>query len=122
MSVFMVLATLAVFAGYGWGQLFQLSAFNITLAAVVFVMALSFLGVWEIPDPRFCRRGQGRRVGAEGRRGRRVFQGCVDHDPGHAMHCTVPRPGIDLGRGPTGRGHLRLSSPRLAWAWPARTC
>jgi len=54
LSVFMLLATLAVGLGLGWGQLFQFQGFNITLACVVFVMALSFFGVWEIPIPGFA--------------------------------------------------------------------
>ncbi len=58
LSVFLLLATLAVFAGFGWGQLFSYQGFNITLAAVVFVMGLSFLGVWEIPIPGFAGRGK----------------------------------------------------------------
>jgi thiol:disulfide interchange protein len=58
MSVFMVLAGLAAFVGLGWGQQFSNSTFNIALAAVVFAMALSFLGVWEIPIPGFI--GSGR--------------------------------------------------------------
>jgi thiol:disulfide interchange protein DsbD len=58
MSVFMVLATLAVGVGIGWGMLFQYSGFTITLTAVVFVMALSFFGVWEIPIPGFAGRGK----------------------------------------------------------------
>ncbi len=58
LSVFLLLATLAVFAGFGWGQLFSYQGFNITLAAVVFVMGLSFLDVWEIPIPGFAGRGK----------------------------------------------------------------
>lgn len=59
LAVFMILATLPVafhyFQGkqFGWGQQFAYDGFNITLTAVVFVMALSFLGVWEIPIPGF---------------------------------------------------------------------
>jgi len=49
MSVMLVLATLAVFAGLGWGQQFSSAAFTVTLAAIVFAFGLSFLGVWEIP-------------------------------------------------------------------------
>ncbi len=37
----------------GWGAQFGSTAFNVTLAAVVFAMALSLLGVWEIPIPGF---------------------------------------------------------------------
>ena len=58
MSVFMVLATLAVAVGIGWGGLFQYNGFTITLTAIVFVMALSLFGVWEIPIPGFAGRGK----------------------------------------------------------------
>jgi|GEM_PF-155575 len=51
--VFMILATLAIFAGLAWGEQNSNDTFNITLSAVVFVFALSFLGVWEIPIPGF---------------------------------------------------------------------
>lgn len=51
MSVMLVLASLAAFAGLGWGEQFSSAAFSITLAAIVFAFALSFLGVWEIPIP-----------------------------------------------------------------------
>ncbi|NLX94648.1 MAG: hypothetical protein GXY83_00590 [Rhodopirellula sp.] len=57
-SVFFVLATLAAFLGFGWGQLFSIKEFNIALAAVVFAMGLSFLGVWEIPIPGFVGTGR----------------------------------------------------------------
>ncbi len=50
-SVFLVLAILAVAAGLGWGEQFQSETFTITMSAVVFVFALSLLGVWEIPIP-----------------------------------------------------------------------
>jgi suppressor for copper-sensitivity B len=53
MTVFMVLATLAVSVGMGWGQQFSSAAFNVVLSSVVFAFALSFLGVWEIPIPGF---------------------------------------------------------------------
>lgn len=52
-SVMMVLATLAVFAGFGWGEQFSSPAFTITLTGIVFAFGLSFLGVWEIPTPSF---------------------------------------------------------------------
>jgi thiol:disulfide interchange protein len=52
-SVFMVLATLAAFAGMGWGEMFSRPWFNMVLATVVFAMSLSFLGLWEIPIPGF---------------------------------------------------------------------
>jgi suppressor for copper-sensitivity B len=51
LTVFMVLATLAAFAGMAWGGLFQHAIFIIAMAALVFVMALSLLGVFELPVP-----------------------------------------------------------------------
>ncbi len=60
-SVFWVLAVLAAAPslaladkGVGWGQQFQSAAFNVFIAALVFTMALSFLGVWEFPIPGFA--------------------------------------------------------------------
>lgn len=63
-AVFMVLAALAAGVGmatgerYGWGEQFTDTTFKIAMTALVFVMALSFLGVWEIPIPGFV--GSGR--------------------------------------------------------------
>ncbi len=57
LSVFWVLAALAVGLKLGWGKQFQHSEFNVFLAAVVFTMGLSFLGVWEFPIPGFVGRG-----------------------------------------------------------------
>jgi thiol:disulfide interchange protein DsbD len=57
MSVFLVLASLAVFMELSWGQQFSKAWFNIGLSAVVFVFALSFLGIWEIPIPGFVGSG-----------------------------------------------------------------
>ena len=57
-SVFMVLATLAAVAGLGWGQQFTRPEFSITMTCLVFVFALSFLGVWEIPIPGFVGTGK----------------------------------------------------------------
>lgn len=50
-AVFLALAALAVFLGKGWGELFQNSQFNLVMAAFVFAMGLSLLGVFEIPVP-----------------------------------------------------------------------
>jgi suppressor for copper-sensitivity B len=58
MSVFVALATLSVGLNNSWGEQFQSTWFNIALSALVFSMALSFLGVWEIPIPGFV--GSGR--------------------------------------------------------------
>ncbi len=57
-AVFMVLAILATIFGLAWGEQFTDNTFKITMTALVFVMALSFLGVWEIPIPGFV--GSGR--------------------------------------------------------------
>ncbi len=54
MSVFWVLAALAIVAGLSWGQQFQSATFNVTMIAIVFAMALSLAGVWEIPIPGFA--------------------------------------------------------------------
>ncbi|MEM8733366.1 MAG: thioredoxin family protein [Planctomycetota bacterium] len=39
---------------FGWGQQFTILEFKVALACLVFAMALSFLGVWEIPIPGFA--------------------------------------------------------------------
>ncbi len=67
LTVFWILAGLAAFLGFGWGQLFTYGGFNIALSAVVFVMGLSFLGVWEIPIPGFV--GSGRMAELEQKEG-----------------------------------------------------
>lgn len=54
MSVFFVLAALAAFASYGWGELYTITEFKVGMIVLVFAMALSFLGVWEIPLPGFA--------------------------------------------------------------------
>ncbi|MCA9027044.1 MAG: thioredoxin family protein [Planctomycetaceae bacterium] len=51
LGVFLVLATLAVTLKMGWGGLFQKPEFNLAMTAIVFVMGLSMLGVFEIPIP-----------------------------------------------------------------------
>src|SRR5690606_26116401 len=53
LTVFMLLATLAVVLGIGWGGLFQREEFNLVMAGLVFAMGLSLLGVFEIPVPGF---------------------------------------------------------------------
>ena len=57
-SVFMVLAALAATAGLAWGEQFTLPWFKVAMTAFVFIMALSFLGVWEIPIPGFVGAGK----------------------------------------------------------------
>jgi suppressor for copper-sensitivity B len=58
LSVFLILATLAVGARLGlasgnlsWGGLFADTRFNLIMACLVFAMGLSLLGVFEIPVP-----------------------------------------------------------------------
>ena len=63
--VFMVLAAVAVKLQLKWGQQFQSSAFVIVMCGVVFVMALSFLGVWEIPIPGFVGSGKSAKLAAK---------------------------------------------------------
>lgn len=57
LTVFMLLACLSAFLGYGWGQLFQSPKFSIAMVCIVFVFALSMLGIWELPSPSFAGRG-----------------------------------------------------------------
>jgi thiol:disulfide interchange protein DsbD len=62
-AVFMVLALLAVSLNLGWGHLFKYAGFNIVMTVIVFAMALSFLGVWEIPIPGFIYSGKTAELG-----------------------------------------------------------
>ena len=52
-AVFLLLGLLAATIGLTWGGQFGSTTFNAILAALVFAMALSLLGVWEIPIPGF---------------------------------------------------------------------
>ncbi|HJT35818.1 MAG TPA: cytochrome c biogenesis protein CcdA, partial [Pirellulales bacterium] len=71
LAVFMVLATLPVVSQFwfnrqfGWGEQFSFVGFNVALSAIVFVMALSFLGVWEIPIPGFIGTGTTQQLAAK---------------------------------------------------------
>jgi thiol:disulfide interchange protein len=58
LAVFLALAALAAAAGLAWGEQFTLPWFKVAMTALVFVMALSFLGVWEIPIPGFVGMGK----------------------------------------------------------------
>ena len=60
LTVFMLLATLAALPqlglfsqGLNWGELNTFNWFKISMTVLVFAMALSFLGVWDIPLPGF---------------------------------------------------------------------
>ena len=60
LSVMLLLAAVTIIAklcygqAFGWGQQFERLDFQVALATLVFAMALSFLGVWEIPVPGFA--------------------------------------------------------------------
>ncbi|MBW1980506.1 MAG: thioredoxin family protein [Deltaproteobacteria bacterium] len=54
--VFLVLAFLAAFAGYGWGELFQKQSFLIAMIALVFALSLCLFGVFQLPVPSFAAR------------------------------------------------------------------
>ncbi len=58
LAVFFLLAALAAGASLAWGEHFTMAWFKVTLTALVFAMALSFLGVWEIPIPGFAGSGK----------------------------------------------------------------
>jgi thiol:disulfide interchange protein DsbD len=63
--VMLILATLASFAGFGWGEQFSRPAFTIALSSVVFAFGLSLLGVWDIPSIslRLGAKGNGQQSG-----------------------------------------------------------
>ncbi len=52
-AVWLALALLATFFGLTLGSIFDRPEFSIVMASVIFVMGLSFLGIWEIPIPGF---------------------------------------------------------------------
>jgi len=51
-TVFLVLAALASFAGYGWGELFQQQAFILGMIVVLFAMAMSLFDLFRFPVPQ----------------------------------------------------------------------
>ena len=60
LAVFLILAGITIgakeIAGgtFGWGEQFTFLWFKVFLTCLMFAMALSFLGVWEIPIPGFA--------------------------------------------------------------------
>jgi thiol:disulfide interchange protein len=58
MLVFLVLASLSASLNLAWGEQFTFTWFKVAMTALVFVLALSFLGVWEIPIPGFVGSGK----------------------------------------------------------------
>jgi thiol:disulfide interchange protein len=72
LTVFMVLATLAAAvqlgigsSNLGWGEIYTYTWFKVSMTALVFAMALSFLGVWEIPIPGFATSGKATSLAAQ---------------------------------------------------------
>ncbi len=61
LTIFIVLAALAAFLGYKWGELFQKRWFLIAMIGVVFAMSLSLFGVFSINIPSFIGRMAGQR-------------------------------------------------------------
>jgi thiol:disulfide interchange protein DsbD len=57
-AVFLVLAALASFAGYGWGELFQKQGFLIAMIGLIFAMALCLFGLFQLPIPHFASSGE----------------------------------------------------------------
>jgi len=74
-SVFMVLATLAAFANLGWGEQFGYTWFKVAMTVLVFAMALSFLGVWEISLPGFLGGSTASKLQSKGGLGGAFFKG-----------------------------------------------
>ncbi len=64
-SVFLLLGVLAAWIGLSWGGQFGSTPFNVTIAAVVFAMALSLLGLWEVPIPGFFGSGSVQEAAAQ---------------------------------------------------------
>jgi thiol:disulfide interchange protein len=50
---FIILASLAAFAGANWGALFQSRGFIIAMSVIIFSLALSMLGVYTLQTPQF---------------------------------------------------------------------
>ena len=57
LAVWWLLAGLTIGLKWGSGQFFQNAGFDVFIAALVFAMALAFLGIWEFPVPGFVGRG-----------------------------------------------------------------
>ncbi len=51
LSVFAILAALAVALSFSWGEQFTYFPVRLGLTLLLFALALSYLGVWEIPVP-----------------------------------------------------------------------
>lgn len=65
-SIFMILAGLAIGLGLHWGEQFQSETFNIVLAVLVFAFSLSFFSVYEFGVPDAANRLQAGTLPREG--------------------------------------------------------
>ncbi|MEM8910627.1 MAG: thioredoxin family protein [Planctomycetota bacterium] len=63
LAVFAVLATLAIVFSFSWGEQFTFVEFRLGLTVLLFALALSYLGVWEIPAPSFASGATSQRLG-----------------------------------------------------------
>ena len=86
-----MLAALAASGRQAWGQQFTLPWFKVAITGLVFVMALSFLGVWEIPIPGFVGAGGANRLQTqEGPMGRFLRAFSPPSSPRHAAGRSLP--------------------------------
>ncbi|TWT97300.1 Thiol:disulfide interchange protein DsbD precursor [Neorhodopirellula pilleata] len=65
LSVFALLAGLAVGLSFSWGEQFTYFEFRLGLTLLMFALALSYLGVWEIPAPSFASGKASQKLGAK---------------------------------------------------------
>jgi thiol:disulfide interchange protein len=77
LSIFWLLATLALASSFGWGEQYNYDEFTIPLLCVVFVMGLSFIGVWEIPIPGFVGSGRANELAQREGLGGAFFKGII---------------------------------------------
>lgn len=65
LAVFALLAGLAVMFSFSWGEQFTYVEFRLGLTILMFALALSYLGVWEIPAPSFASSKASQELGAQ---------------------------------------------------------
>lgn len=65
LAVFALLAGLAVGLSFSWGEQFTYVEFRLGLTVLMFALALSYLGVWEIPAPSFASGKASQNLGAQ---------------------------------------------------------
>ncbi len=85
MVVFAIFAVVAAVSKFGWGEQFTYFPVRLGLTLLLFALALSYLGVWEIPVPGMAAGKTSQNLQSrEGLVGA-VFQGRVRNDPGDAL-------------------------------------